>query len=114
MPLSAHRVHFATSTIFHLFPMMMGGGDETTRLDVAAGGGVPIRLCDQWTRELASSCLDLEMLGETVTMLRLKIFSLVCLLFLTACSTKFHVPKVADMPDKSIGSVDYGPREPVK
>lgn len=36
------------------------------------------------------------------------------LLFLTACSTSFHVPKVADMPDQSIGSVDYGPQEPVK
>jgi hypothetical protein len=36
------------------------------------------------------------------------------LLFLTACSTSFRVPKVADMPDQSIGSVEYGPKEPVK
>lgn len=36
------------------------------------------------------------------------------LLFLAACSTSFRVPKVADMPDRSIGSVDYGPKEPVK
>ena len=36
------------------------------------------------------------------------------LLLLTACSTSFRVPKVADMPDRSIGSVDYGPKEPVK
>ena len=36
------------------------------------------------------------------------------LLLLTACSTSFRVPKVQDMPDKSIGSVDYGPKEPVK
>lgn len=44
-------------------------------------------------------------------MKQLIIFSL---LFLTACSTAFHVPKATDMPDKSIGSVDYGPKEPVK
>ena len=36
------------------------------------------------------------------------------LLFLAACSTAFRVPKVEDMPDKSIGSVDYGPKEPAK
>ena len=39
---------------------------------------------------------------------------IISLLFLTACSTAFHAPKVADMPDQSIGSVDYGPKEPVK
>ena len=44
----------------------------------------------------------------------LKRLLIVGLLFLTACSTTFRVPKVADMPDKSIGSVDYGPKESVK
>ena len=39
---------------------------------------------------------------------------IISLIFLTACSTTFRVPKVQDMPDKSIGSVDYGPKEPVK
>ena len=48
-------------------------------------------------------------MGEAVK--RLLIISL---LFLTACSTTFRVPKVQDMPDKSIGSVDYGPKDPVK
>ena len=36
------------------------------------------------------------------------------ILLLTACSTSFRVPKVQDMPDRSIGSVQYGPKEPVK
>lgn len=36
------------------------------------------------------------------------------LLFLTACTTSFRVPKVTDMPDKSIGSVDYGPKDHAK
>ena len=48
-------------------------------------------------------------MGEAVK--RLLIISLI---FLTACSTSFRVPKVQNMPDKSIGSVDYGPKEPVK
>jgi outer membrane biogenesis lipoprotein LolB len=48
-------------------------------------------------------------MGEAVK--RLLVISL---LLLTACSTTFRVPKVQDMPDKSIGSVDYGPKEPVK
>jgi len=39
---------------------------------------------------------------------------IISMIFLTACSASFRVPKVRDMPDKSIGSVDYGPREPVK
>lgn len=39
---------------------------------------------------------------------------LIGLLFLAACSTRFHVPKVQDMPDHSIGSVEYGPKEPTK
>ena len=48
-------------------------------------------------------------MGEAVK--RLLIISLI---FLSACSTSFRVPKVQDMPDKSIGSVDYGQKEPVK
>ena len=48
-------------------------------------------------------------MGEAVK--RLLIISMI---FLTACSTSFRVPKVQDMPDRSIGSVDYGPKEPVK
>lgn len=48
-------------------------------------------------------------MGEA--MKRLLIISMI---FLTACSTSFRVPKVTDMSDKSIGSVDYGPKEPVK
>lgn len=39
---------------------------------------------------------------------------LIGLLFLVACSTRFHVPKVQDMPDRSIGSVEYGPKEPAQ
>lgn len=39
---------------------------------------------------------------------------LISLLFLAACSISFRVPNVADMPDRSIGSVDYGPMEPAK
>ena len=36
------------------------------------------------------------------------------IMFTTACATSFHVPKIQDMPDRSIGSIDYGPAEPVK
>lgn len=39
---------------------------------------------------------------------------IISLLFLSACSSSFRVPKVQDMPDRSIGSVQYGPEEPAK